>query len=237
MLTVITFALYGITIFSVSQYDYQRNVTAYEQNLGRYEQRTAERTAETLSFVALAQRGPNGRSRPSSRERHEINEISEDRRRLGEPATLLKVVRSQHFAKNGLVGEYVLILEHDARAELADPEPQPPNPLAVPRWFGHLGSFFTVATQLLGAIVLVLVFTRWRAGASEAVFRTVMPVEVTGLVAGLIANLPLLSRQLQAFLLAPVLAGLAAALGALAVIAMSPPGKYGTQAHKAAEDG
>ena len=201
--TVVCLALYGMTLFVLSQVDYQRNQTSYERKLGQYELRAVGRTDETLDFVSIAQRGPSGRVRPSRQEQHAISELRRDVRRFSEPAQRLRVIQSQHLATIGIVGEYVLIIERDARAELADPEPRSPNPSALPRWFGQLKGFFTVAAQLLGAIVLVLVFTRWRAGTSEAAFRTVLPVEVAGLLAALVANLPLLSRQFQAVLLAP----------------------------------
>jgi hypothetical protein len=220
--TALTLILYGGILATVTHHNYQRSEAAYERKLAQYDQRTASLVAETEASTDAVQRGPNAHTRQSRKQEHEMTALEADINKLHKPAKLLSLMQSQHFAKTGLVGEDALILEHDARAELAEPKPRPPNPLAIPLWFGRLKSFFVVATQLLGAIVLVLVFTRWRTGTSEAVFRTVLPVEVAGLTAGLIANLPSLSLQVQAFLLAPVFAGLASALGALAVIALSP---------------
>src|SRR5258708_14497876 len=98
--------------------------------------------------------------------------------------------------------------------------PTPPSSSELPPWFRRLGGFFTVATQLLAGLVIVLAFSRWRGGVSEAIWRTSMPVAAVGVIFGLAGNLPSLSPQLQAVLLPPLLAGLAAAIGALLVAAM-----------------
>lgn len=94
----------------------------------------------------------------------------------------------------------------------------------LPAWFGRLGSFFMVATQLLAGLAIVLAFSRWsKSETSEAVFRSAMPVVTVGVAFGLAGNLPSLSRSLQAAFLGPVLAALAGAVGALVVAAVSSP--------------
>jgi hypothetical protein len=100
------------------------------------------------------------------------------------------------------------------------PRGKPPSPSELPAWFGHLDGFFTLATQLLAALVIVLAFNRWRSGVSEAVYRTAMPVAVIAVAVGLVGTLPSLSRALAAILLAPVVAGLAGAIGGLLVATM-----------------
>jgi hypothetical protein len=110
-----------------------------------------------------------------------------------------------------------------AVASLADlrksmpPRGKPPSPSELPAWFGHLKSFFTLATQLLTALIVVLAFSRWRRGPSEAVYRAAMPVAALAVAAGLVGTLPSLSRTLTAIVLAPVIAGLAGAIGGLLV--------------------
>lgn len=96
-----------------------------------------------------------------------------------------------------------------------------PSPAELPAWFGRLNDFFTLATQLLAALVVVLAFNRWRSGASEAVYRTAMPVAVVAVAVGLIGTLPSLPRALAAILLAPVVAGLAGAISSLLVATMA----------------
>ncbi len=100
------------------------------------------------------------------------------------------------------------------------PRGKPPSPSELPVWFSRLNGFFTLATQLLAALVIVLAFSRWRAGVSEAVYRTAMPVAVVAVAASLVGTLPSLSRTLAAVLLTPVIAGLAGAIGGLLVATM-----------------
>jgi hypothetical protein len=100
------------------------------------------------------------------------------------------------------------------------PRGKPPSPSELPAWFGRLNGFFTLATQLLAALVIVLAFSRWRRGPSEAVYRAAMPVAVIAIATGLVGTLPSLSRALAAILLAPVVAGLAGAIGGLLVATM-----------------
>jgi hypothetical protein len=109
-----------------------------------------------------------------------------------------------------------LVLFREERVTL----PREPSETELPPWFGRLGGFFTVSTQLLAGLTAVLAFGRWRGGVSEALWRSAMPVAAAGVVFGLAGTLPSLSRALQAVFLAPVLAGLAAAVGGLAVAAM-----------------
>jgi hypothetical protein len=97
------------------------------------------------------------------------------------------------------------------------PRGREPSPSELPAWFGHLRSFFTLATQLLTALIVVLAFSRWRRGPSEAVYRAAMPVSALAVSAGLVGTLPSLSRTLTAVVLAPVIAGLAGAIGSLLV--------------------
>lgn len=97
------------------------------------------------------------------------------------------------------------------------PRGKPPSPSELPVWFGHLRSFFTLATELLTALIVVLAFSRWRRGQSEAVYRAAMPVAALAVGAGLVGTLPSLSRTLTAIVLAPVIAGLAGAIGGLLV--------------------
>ncbi len=110
-----------------------------------------------------------------------------------------------------------------AVARLADlrksmpPRGREPSPSELPAWFGHLRSFFTLATQLLAALTVVLAFNRWRRGPSEAVYRVAMPVAALAVAASLVGTLPSLSRTLTAIVLAPVIAGLAGAIGGLLV--------------------
>jgi hypothetical protein len=126
-----------------------------------------------------------------------------------------------HFVHKGTAYlEAAFILAEQKLEHYARPLPAPPSETELPPWFGRLGGFFTVATQLLAGLAAVLAFSRWRAGVSEAVWRTAMPVAVVGVAFGLAGNLPSLSRPLQAIFLAPVLAGLAGALGGLIVASM-----------------
>src|SRR6202021_2626218 len=97
----------------------------------------------------------------------------------------------------------------------ASPLPRAPSAAELPPWFDRLGGFFTVSTQLLGALVIVLVFSRWQAGASEEMFRLALPVAAIGVAFGLVGNLPSLPRIVEAIVLAPVIAGLAGAIGGL----------------------
>jgi len=105
--------------------------------------------------------------------------------------------------------------------------PREPSRTELGPWFDHLAGFFTIATQVLAAAVVVLAFARWRSGVSEAVYRTAMPVAVLGVGFGLAGTLPSLSRTLHAILLAPVLAGLAGAIGALTVASTEIPRESG----------
>lgn len=224
---------------------YDRRLTAETARLSR-ENTRLQKAAKQKEAGLHALRRTRARSEKEIRDRTRRGkrEAAEVTRFYGILATVAK--RHKHFARPGLGGrarsELTSLIRraHFARHGYADtlasslllliappgtrpPIPEfPPPPVAprasdLPPWFGRLGGFFTVSTQLLAGLAIVLAFTRWRSGVSEAVWRTAMPVAAAGVAFGLAGNLPSLSRELQAILLGPVLAGLAAAVGALIV--------------------
>jgi hypothetical protein len=95
-----------------------------------------------------------------------------------------------------------------------------PSASELPAWFGRLRGFFTVASQILAALVIALALTRSFESVTRKILQAAMPLAVFGIVAGVIGNLPSLSRSTQAILLGPVFAGLAGGLAALVVIAL-----------------
>jgi hypothetical protein len=104
--------------------------------------------------------------------------------------------------------------------ELEFPKARAPQASELPPWFGRLGGFFTVGTQILAALVIALAFTGIRKSVSSQILQTAMPLAVIGIAAGIVGNLPSLGRSLPAILLGPVLAGLTGGLAALIVIAL-----------------
>lgn len=131
-------------------------------------------------------------------------------------------------ASRSYYAERLHTYQRDVRVAAKHHTPRPPRPsaTALPPWFGRLGPFFTVATQVLAGIVIILAFSRWGNNASsEALFRTAMPIAALGVAFGLAGNLPSLSPSLYAIFLGPVVAGLAGAIAALGVAATaSRPG-------------
>jgi hypothetical protein len=188
---VAAYAGYGITVSVVQQHYYERRLVQYERSLAH--------TDEGLS----------------NEERRETDRLERSETHLrhvslqGLIAQISKATKvSERFLEGrtrglGTFGRSVDSTRHE-----------------LPPWFERLRGFFTVATQILAAVVVVLVFSRWREGPAEAVFRSAMPVVAVALAFGLAGTLPSLSRSLQAILLAPVLAGLAGAIGALIVVAL-----------------
>ncbi len=185
-------------------------------------------------FERSASAAERRKASPSNQEISELARLGVILKREREThADLASALRKEHFAPHSLpsllaVGLALISKESIGAKVLGTPHPSTPNLPAppgeseLPPWFGRLTSFFTVATQLLAGLIIVLAFSHWRGGVSEAVWRTAMPVATVGVVFGLAGNLPSLSRSLQALFLAPVLAGLAGAIGGLLVATMEP---------------
>lgn len=253
-LIVVSILGYGITLTFVHSRYFERRTAKYIRAAHHVDQEliaeTAKQTKEASSLAQEGERLSRTRLRlehaTSAAERHkalltghEIRELARleatVKRERRAHADLARALRKEHFAPHSLpsllAGVLVLMSEESVGAKvlgMTSPSrpslPIPPRESELPPWFGRLTSFFTVATQLLAGLVIVLAFSHWRGGVSEAVWRTAMPVATVGVVFGLAGNLPSLSRSLQALFLAPVLAGLAGAIGGLLVAAMEPKG-------------
>jgi hypothetical protein len=235
---------YGLTLSLVQAHYFARRSHAYDRKLEVIDKRLG---AQAVLFKKEAQkikrrntkvnaildreaaRSPRPLTKRESGELARLESIIV--KSHGNPSRAFALLQGAHFSQTGRPGSAAHSLLLAVNPELGDntvdlirrslaPAPEAKE---LPPWFGRLGGFFTVATQLLAGLVIVLAFGRWRTGTSEAVFRTAMPVAVFGIAFGLAGNLPSLSRHLQAILLAPVVAGLACAIGALIVTAIAPP--------------
>jgi hypothetical protein len=225
---VVSLLAYGAVLTQVHEHYFVKRSNAYDRAL-RHNERGVHAHNAALAGREKVLLRQLARLRSSRRSPLEISEL----RRLTEilkqgHGDLLRVevlTRSAGFAKAGLANTLVASLSLLGRYQSVY-IPLAPSAMELPPWFGRLGGFFMVATQVLAGLVIVLAFTRWSArGSSEEVFRTAMPIAVAGVAFGLAGNLPSLSRPLQAIILGPVIAGLAGALGALlvAVTASRPP--------------
>jgi len=247
----VAFLGYGVTLTLVHEHYYDRRTRAFTRASHSVEDEVKARSAKLTKEehdVLAKERRLLRRERHLNREEKRVlaQHHTANRRDATEVATLTKIVKAgghnrrqliallQHaeFAHQGLVHIMVETLLLASIPLPGEPEipglphfPVAPNVSELPPWFGRLGNFFTVATQILAGLVIVLAFGRWRRGASEGVWRTAMPVAGMGVAFGLAGNLPSLSRPLQAILLAPVTAGLAGAIGGLIVVTMDsrPP--------------
>jgi hypothetical protein len=247
---VVAFLGYGVTLTLVHGHYYDRRTRTFTRAAHRVEDEVKARSAKLTKEdhdVLAKDRHLLRRERHLNREekrvlakhtakRHDAAEVAKlgriikagghNRRRL---VSLLQHAEFAHRGPIHILVETLLLASIPLPGEPKIPGlphlPAVPNASELPPWFGRLGSFFTVATQILAGLVIVLAFGRWRRGASEGVWRTAMPVAGMGVAFGLAGNLPSLSRSLQAILLAPVIAGLAGAIGGLIVVTMDsrPP--------------
>ncbi len=248
---VVAFLGYGVTLTLVHGHYYDTRTRAFTRAAHRVEDEVKARSAKLTKEehdVLAKERHLLRRERHLSHEEKRVlaQHHTTNRREAAEVATLVRTIKAgghnrrrlisllQHaeFANQGPVHILVETLLLASIPLPGEPEipglphlPAAPNASELPPWFGQLGNFFTVATQILAGLVIVLAFGRWRRGASEGVWRTAMPVAGMGIAFGLAGNLPSLSRSLQAILLAPVIAGLAGAIGGLIVVTMDsrPP--------------
>jgi hypothetical protein len=226
---IVAFMGYGITLtlvhshyFEVKTSTFQRRVRAEGQERQGIFAAYLKRTESLIQQEKRLEREPASRLvRALEEERPELISVGRVvKAARGDLTKATSGLRRIHFTHKGPIYLLATAFEEEKRDPFIPLRLRLPSATELPPWFGRLGSFFTVATQLLAGLVIVLTFSRWRAGVSEAVWRTSMPIAVVGVAFGLAGNLPSLSRSMQAILLAPVAAGLAGAIGGLVVVAM-----------------
>lgn len=248
---VVAFLGYGITLTLVHGHYYRMRTDAFMRSARRVEDEVKTRSAKFTKDerdVLAKERRLLRRGRHLNREAERLlaKRHTANRNDAAEVAKLESIIEAsghnhrrlvsllQHaeFAHQGSIHVFVEALLLASIPLPGEPKipglpylPAVPNVSELPPWFGRLGNFFTVATQILAGLVIVLAFGRWRTGASEGIWRTAMPVSCLGIAFGVAGNLPSLSRSLQAILLAPVIAGLAGAIGGLIVVTVDsrPP--------------
>lgn len=105
--------------------------------------------------------------------------------------------------------------------DIAERLPPVPSSDALPAWFSHLGGFFPLAAQILGAGVIALALLgRWSKDLlAEQLLRLAMFFALLGMITAVIGSLPDLHRGFQALLLGYVTAGLVSTLTVLGLFA------------------
>jgi hypothetical protein len=210
----------ALTAVNIDYFSHRSNALIPRLNSAAGEESAATAMVNREVSALIARETHNAQSPArTARETVELSQLSRIEHQSGnEPSRLALEVEQSRFPQHGLSTAlaHQLVTENNVKHI----ERLRPNSAELPPWFGKLGGFFTVATQLLAALVAVLAFGHWREGVSEALYRTAMPIAAVGVAAGLAGNLPALSRALQAIFLAPVFAGLAGAVGALVVASM-----------------
>jgi hypothetical protein len=221
----VAFIAYGVTFSVVQTHYFSGRSVAYRAELRKIDRAESKRTDAMRVATARVKAATNrlahvthAHSYLTAREYRELAVVGRLLKRANRNITRLEYLARKtslsHKSLAGAILEGIVLLDQEFSM------PRAPKVDELPPWFGKLGGFFTVATQLLAGLAVVLVFAQWTdSPTSETLFRSALPVTAVAVLCGLIGNLPDLSRSLQAVLLGPVIAGLAGALAALAIIA------------------
>jgi hypothetical protein len=224
----LAFFSYGLAIAVVHIHFYGKHVAAYDRSVAAYvrplearSRRDGEREEAALvrekarakliaALVATNRALAEGESRS-----HTLN-LAARQGRARQESVLLNEQLAETEASNSITANDIPLFRE---LRLASEKPGPPKS-ELPLWFGRLGGFFTVATQILAALVLALAFSAFRKSVSSKMLQAAMPLAIVGVLAGIVGNLPSLGSPVQTILLGPVSAGLMGGLAALTVIAL-----------------